>query len=774
MMGRMRLMPTAVLLASLLSVLPLAAAPARVRLAPQGDILAWIVLGPFPNPGTPHESCGGWDRDYLDALGGETRASLADGQTAAAPGGPERRARLALADARSGLNLAAAVGSRDQGVAYASATVESESAVQARLLLGSDDGVKVWVNGELVHSKHLRRGVNRDEDSVAVRLRKGENRLLFKVCQGEGEWGLVARLTAADGSRLEGAAVVVDVEQTGREKEPPADAWVRKAAGKPGSLDMLSARGYLDWNEKAARWLKGFRADASEPERLEALLNSLPARIAEAEKKDADALSDALARSASAMEEQYTRSRAPFLAKAQNPAPLFGVSPLNEDFVTVMPGGRYFAHADGKPFIPLGYNHNPDWDMLIQANPLHPAYDPAVTGRFFQRLKRSGVNLVRLMLETPSSGLMEDPLGVFSPEHMRWIDNVVIAARKADVKLLITPWDTFWMNYQWDIVRYNAANGGPVVRKVDFLTKPEVMEAQKKRLRYIVDRWGNTGTVFGWDVLNEADLWWEASPQQVRRWAREMMHYIRDYETRKWGRAHLVTTSIANAMPGGVLGDLAYRDRESDFANTHLYIGVAKAPTEPVGPALAELEGVTFALDAINDRRPYLDSESGPIDRWIADGKLDDEVFHNTSWAHLASGGAGSGLRWPYRGPHYLSDGMLESLRLMSGFTARVPWKDMPWAKGQMPSVQAPEGWAAMMCGNSKAAILWVLSKSGQGGGVTLSITWPSGAAKLRCRPYDTHMGKWLNAVDAPVSGGKASLTLKGLPKSTALIITPL
>ena len=437
MMGRMRLMPTAVLLASLLSVLPLAAAPARVRLAPQGDILAWIVLGPFPNPGTPHESCGGWDRDYLDALGGETRASLADGQTAAAPGGPERRARLALADARSGLNLAAAVGSRDQGVAYASATVESESAVQARLLLGSDDGVKVWVNGELVHSKHLRRGVNRDEDSVAVRLRKGENRLLFKVCQGEGEWGLVARLTAADGSRLEGAAVVVDVEQTGREKEPPADAWVRKAAGKPGSLDMLSARGYLDWNEKAARWLKGFRADASEPERLEALLNSLPARIAEAEKKDADALSDALARSASAMEEQYTRSRAPFLAKAQNPAPLFGVSPLNEDFVTVMPGGRYFAHADGKPFIPLGYNHNPDWDMLIQANPLHPAYDPAVTGRFFQRLKRSGVNLVRLMLETPSSGLMEDPLGVFSPEHMRWIDNVVIAARTADVKLLL-------------------------------------------------------------------------------------------------------------------------------------------------------------------------------------------------------------------------------------------------------------------------------------------------------------------------------------------------
>ena len=117
---------------------------------------------------------------------------------------------------------------------------------------------------------------------------------------------------------------------------------------------------------------------------------------------------------------------------------------------------------------------------------------------------------------------------------------------------------------------------------------------------------------------------------------------------------------------------------------------------------------------------------------------------------------------------------MLESLRLMSGFTARVPWKDMPWAKGQMPSVEAPEGWAAMMCGSSKAAVLWVLSKSGQGGGVTLSITWPGTARTLKCRPYDTHTGKWLGSIDAPVSTGRASLTLKGLPKSTALIITPL
>ena len=47
------------------------------------------------------------------------------------------------------------------------------------LLLGSDDGVCAWVNGELVHSKWAWRGVNIDEDRCTARLRKGRHRVLL-------------------------------------------------------------------------------------------------------------------------------------------------------------------------------------------------------------------------------------------------------------------------------------------------------------------------------------------------------------------------------------------------------------------------------------------------------------------------------------------------------------------------------------------------------------------------------------------------------------------
>ena len=69
----------------------------------------------------------------------------------------------------------------------------------ARLLLGSDDGVEVWHDGRRVHRLDRGRGVKIDEDRVELTLRAGWNRLLFKVYQGKGGWGLAARLIHPDG-----------------------------------------------------------------------------------------------------------------------------------------------------------------------------------------------------------------------------------------------------------------------------------------------------------------------------------------------------------------------------------------------------------------------------------------------------------------------------------------------------------------------------------------------------------------------------------------------
>ena len=87
-------------------------------------------------------------------------------------------------------------------VAYLRATIWSDKAQPARLELGSDDGVKVWLNGTFVHGNNASRGVNPGDDRVAINFKAGENVLLLKIIQGAGGWGACARVRGAAGEHL--------------------------------------------------------------------------------------------------------------------------------------------------------------------------------------------------------------------------------------------------------------------------------------------------------------------------------------------------------------------------------------------------------------------------------------------------------------------------------------------------------------------------------------------------------------------------------------------
>jgi predicted Ser/Thr protein kinase len=80
-------------------------------------------------------------------------------------------------------------------IAYAAIHVKAPAAMDALLHVGSDDGVKVWANGTVIHRLEVARGLKVDEDKVSFRLLKGWNLLLFKVTQQSQEWGLSARIS---------------------------------------------------------------------------------------------------------------------------------------------------------------------------------------------------------------------------------------------------------------------------------------------------------------------------------------------------------------------------------------------------------------------------------------------------------------------------------------------------------------------------------------------------------------------------------------------------
>lgn len=88
-------------------------------------------------------------------------------------------------------------GSFDDTAAYALLRLRSAQARSGvTLRVGSDDAVKVWLNGAVVHTNAINRTATDFQDTVTVNLRQGENLLLVKVSNRTGSWSLFVGLGA--------------------------------------------------------------------------------------------------------------------------------------------------------------------------------------------------------------------------------------------------------------------------------------------------------------------------------------------------------------------------------------------------------------------------------------------------------------------------------------------------------------------------------------------------------------------------------------------------
>ncbi len=82
-----------------------------------------------------------------------------------------------------------------ESASYAHIYIYSPSYRSAKLLLGCDDGIKVWLNSVNVYTNNRYGGWSQDEFVVNVTLNNGWNQLLCKISQGGGDYKFSARLT---------------------------------------------------------------------------------------------------------------------------------------------------------------------------------------------------------------------------------------------------------------------------------------------------------------------------------------------------------------------------------------------------------------------------------------------------------------------------------------------------------------------------------------------------------------------------------------------------
>jgi mono/diheme cytochrome c family protein len=77
----------------------------------------------------------------------------------------------------------------ENSATYLYRTIQVETATSLPVSLGSDDSLKIWLNGKLVFENKVLRGVLADQDKLRLELTEGENRLLMKVANGGGGYG---------------------------------------------------------------------------------------------------------------------------------------------------------------------------------------------------------------------------------------------------------------------------------------------------------------------------------------------------------------------------------------------------------------------------------------------------------------------------------------------------------------------------------------------------------------------------------------------------------
>lgn len=179
---------------------------------PEAYISTWQISGPYTQAGVER-------RALFDlAFGPETDRS-----------GDWKPITLKARDRE--VDLSERIGGEHR-VAYLRTRIFCPTTRRAVLELGSDDGVKVWLNRSLIHQNNEEREVTPGEDKVDMALKQGWNHLLVKVTQGVGGWGFIACVTDENGEVFDDLKIrETTVAEPARLKPPPnilfalADDW---------------------------------------------------------------------------------------------------------------------------------------------------------------------------------------------------------------------------------------------------------------------------------------------------------------------------------------------------------------------------------------------------------------------------------------------------------------------------------------------------------------------------------------------------------------------
>ena len=154
----------------------------------------WYVTGPFPNPGRSESERKGIDSIYTP----EFVIDLHTGYTG--KNGQALKWKYVETPENGYIDLTKLIIPSERAVAYAVTYLFASKSEQVSLLLGTDDGAKVFFNNRQVYRYFGIRGADPDLEEIPLDVRLGWNKLLVKVENNLGGFGFYGRLLDRDSS----------------------------------------------------------------------------------------------------------------------------------------------------------------------------------------------------------------------------------------------------------------------------------------------------------------------------------------------------------------------------------------------------------------------------------------------------------------------------------------------------------------------------------------------------------------------------------------------
>jgi len=324
---------------------------------------------------------------------------------------------------------------------------------------------------------------------------------------------------------------------------------------------------------------------------------------------------------------------------------------------------RYFEHDDGSPFIPVGQNVQNDW----------PRY------RHSKLLADAGGNALRAWTFCHWTWLewTHDPdiswagpghwmcgyggAGVYN-QRIAWVaDNHLAQWERDGLRVMLCLGNGSELGAadsfdSWGGHSYNLANGGWLERGQEFWTDERARKAYRNRLRYIVARYAYSPSVWAWELWNELGR----ETDEIVAWHREMAGYLHEVDP----HGHPVTTSHWGT--NAEVNERTWALPEIDFTQTHNYAGAGA------------IRARTARMLELSPKPHIIGEGGGPSPG--PDGAIDPAGidFHNSLWAGVFSGAAGTTLPWWWRERIEPND-LFHHYTALRSFVDTVDWPGEAW-----------------------------------------------------------------------------------------------